>query len=233
MIKCLIIDDEPLAAQLLSSYAEKAEQLELLGTFSDPLKALGFLQLNPVDLIFLDIQMPELKGTQLAKIINPEISIIFTTAYPDYAVEGFELKALDYLVKPISFQRFLSAIQRFTKEEKKEKENVQRDTRDYLFVKTEHRLQRLAYADILYFQGMGDYIRIYTSGESIMTLENLKSFEEKLPQDQFIRVHKSYLVAIDKIDFVQNHRIKTGETYIPISRTYQDDFYKMVDRLKG
>ncbi|MEO0341461.1 MAG: LytTR family DNA-binding domain-containing protein, partial [Bacteroidota bacterium] len=203
MIKCLIIDDEPLAAQLLSSYAEKAEQLELLGTFSDPLKALGFIQLNAVDLIFLDIQMPELKGTQLAKIINPGISIIFTTAYPDYAVEGFELKALDYLVKPISFQRFLSAVQRVSTEQKLEQTAASTTTtKDYLFVKTEHRLQRLSFSDILYFQGMGDYVRIYTESTNIMTLENLKSFEEKLPSDQFMRVHKSYLIALEKIDFL-------------------------------
>lgn len=233
MIKCLIIDDEPLAAQLLASYTQKAEQLELVGTFSDPLKALAFLQVNTVDLIFLDIQMPELKGTQLAKIIHPEIAIIFTTAYPDYAVEGFELKALDYLVKPISFQRFLSAVQRLSTSTKEVQTASDTSSKDYLFVKTEHRLQRLAYKDILYFEGMGDYVRIHQSGESIMTLENLKSFEKKLPKDQFVRVHKSYLIALPKIDYVQNHRVKIGAAYIPVSRTYQEAFYAILAQFKA
>lgn len=234
MIKCLIVDDEPLAIQLLTSYVSKMDQLELLGSFSNPLDALSFTQTHPIDLIFLDIQMPELNGVQFAKVLGKKSKVIFTTAYPDYAVEGFELNAIDYLVKPITFQRFVESINRVI-----ETNNTNvilsnpvntEQKKDFLMVKTEHRLQKINFSDILYFKGMGDYVSIVTTTERIMTLENMKSFVEKLPDDNFIRVHKSYIISIDKIMFIERNRIGIKDELIPISATYQEAFWKVMGR---
>ena len=234
MIKCLIVDDEPLAIQLLTSYVSKMDQLELLGSFSNPLDALSFTQTHPIDLIFLDIQMPELNGVQFAKVLGKKSKVIFTTAYPDYAVEGFELHAIDYLVKPITFQRFVESINRVI-----ETNNTNvilsnpvntEQKKDFLMVKTEHRLQKINFSDILYFKGMGDYVSIVTTTERIMTLENMKSFVEKLPDDNFIRVHKSYIISIDKIMFIERNRIGIKDELIPISATYHETFWKVMGR---
>lgn len=226
MSNCIIVDDEPLAAQLLASYAEKIDDLDVVGVFHNPLEALTILQKEQVDLIFLDIQMPELKGTQLAKLINDDTSIIFTTAYPEHAVEGFELNALDYLVKPISFERFLKAFTRYSKLKGQisalEASTSAKEAQTFLFVKTEYRLQKLNLTDIVYFKSMGDYVQIITDSEKIMTLETMKSFEEKLLDQNFIRVHRSYLVSLDKIKFIQNNKIRVLDEMIPIGRTYQE-----------
>jgi len=231
MIRCIVIDDEPLAGQLLSSYAEKIEDLEVAKVFTNPLDALSFLQSNAIDLIFLDIQMPEIKGTQLAKIIDDKIGVIFTTAYPEHAVEGFELNAVDYLVKPINFQRFLSATIRFKKIKSGQSHSQISDSKDLIFVKTEHRLQKVKLLDINYLKSLGDYVQIVTSNEKIMTLENMKSFEERLSKSQFLRIHRSYIIALNHIDFVKNHRVKIGDEMIPIGKTYQDQFYEKLKEL--
>ena len=227
MINCIIIDDEPLAAQLLSSYADKVEDIQLLGVFHNPLSALTFLKDNQVNLVFLDIQMPELSGTQLAKIVDPSIEIIFTTAYPEFAVEGFELKALDYLVKPISFIRFLDAIERYRSLHVKQN-TTQDDTQDFLFVKSEYRLQKINTGDILYLQGNGDYCNIICTDKKILTLEKLSSFETRLSPRQFIRVHKSYMIAIEKIEYIEKKRIRIGDSMIPIGLTYEERVKKLI-----
>lgn len=227
MINCIIIDDEPLAAQLLSSYADKVEDIQLLGVFHNPLSALTFLKDNQVNLVFLDIQMPELSGTQLAKIVDPSIEIIFTTAYPEFAVEGFELKALDYLVKPISFIRFLDAIERYRSLHVKQN-TTQDDTQDFLFVKSEYRLQKINTGDILYLQGNGDYCNIICADKKILTLEKLSSFETRLSPRQFIRVHKSYMIAIEKIEYIEKKRIRIGDSMIPIGLTYEERVKKLI-----
>ena len=227
MINCIIIDDEPLAAQLLSSYTDKVEDIHLLGVFHNPLSAMTYLKDKQVDLVFLDIQMPELSGTQLAKIVDPSIEIIFTTAYPEFAVEGFELKALDYLVKPISFIRFLDAIDRYRSLHNKQK-TIQDDPQQFLFVKSEYRLQKINTSDVLYLQGNGDYCNIVCTDKKILTLEKLSSFENRLSSRQFIRVHKSYIVAIEKIEYIEKKRIKIGETMIPIGLTYEEKVRKII-----
>lgn len=231
MIKCIIVDDEPLASQLLASYASKIEELEVIATFSNPLDVIGFIQKNKVDLVFLDIQMPELSGVQLAQLLDKKTFVIFTTAYADHAVKGFELKAVDYLVKPISLQRFLESVNRVVElvaNNSKSNENI-KSKMNHIFVKTEYRLQKIDLKDIFYLKGMGDYVFVATSKGNFMTLENLKSFEVKLPTEQFIRVHKSYLIAFEKIDFVEKNRIKINEELIPIGRTYLDRFWKNLD----
>jgi len=226
MIKCIIVDDEPLAAQLLLSYAEKIDELDVVDVFHNPLEALSLIQNQKIDLIFLDIQMPELKGTQLAKLVQEDTSIIFTTAYAAHAVEGFELNALDYLVKPVNFERFLQSILRYTKLKKTNpiptSETSNTVNASIIFVKTEYRLQKLNLEDIAYFKSMGDYVQIITDTEKVMTLETMKSFEEKLPKNIFLRVHRSYLIAIKKIKFIQNNKIKILNELIPIGRTYLD-----------
>lgn len=230
MISCIIVDDEPLAVDLLKDYVTKLDHLELKGSFHNPLEALSYLQNESVDLIFLDIQMPELNGVQFGKIIGKKAKIIFTTAYPDYAVEGFELNAADYLVKPITLQRFIEAVNRIQEQSENNDTAVTKNQKDFLMVKTEYRRQKVNYDDILYFKGMGDYVSIVTEENKIMTLENMKSFMEKLPNDQFIRVHKSYIVSIHKIDFVERNRISINKELIPISATYLDAFWKIMDK---
>lgn len=222
MIKCVIIDDEPLALSLLRSYAEKVEILDVRGAFTNPIEGLSFIQNNSIDLLFLDIQMPELSGTDVAKIVQDKCKVIFTTAYAEYAVQGFELKAVDYLVKPITLERFLDAVNRIQKDEESGDEN-----RTYIFVKTEYRHQKINYDDIQFFKGMGDYVQIVLAEEKIMTLEKMKYFQQELP-NSFIRVHKSYIVSIDKIEFVEKNRIRIKEEIIPIGAKYQEGFWKVV-----
>lgn len=230
MIKCVIVDDEPLAAQLIASYAEKVDDLDVVGVFHNPLEALSALQQDQVDLIFLDIQMPELKGTQLAKLIGDDTAIIFTTAYPEHAVEGFELNALDYVVKPINFERFLQSVTRYKKRPKSSTAQTykaeQPESVSMIFVKTEHRLQKINIIDIAYLKSMGDYVQIITPSEKVMTLETMKSFEERLTKHNFIRVHRSYLIAIEKIKFIQNNKIRILDEMIPIGRTYLETVNK-------
>lgn len=227
MIRCIIIDDEPLASKLIQSYAEKMEELEVLGTYTNPLDALSFLKTNNVDLIFLDVMMPELSGVQLAKIIPPDIQVIFTTAYQEYAVEGFELKALDYLVKPISFSRFINAVHRykdlFTKEPESDQSNL-----SHIFVKTEYRLQKVDLDDILFFKGMGDYTAIHTKQGRIMTLEKMKEFEARLKNHDFLRVHKSYIISLQRVEFVEKRSVVIGTETIPIGAKYEEEFRKWI-----
>lgn len=228
MTTCLIIDDEPLAINLLASYVDKIDYLSLAGTFSNPLEALGFLQNNHVDVIFLDIQMPELSGIQFAKIIDNNTAIIFTTAYPNHALEGFELEVIDYLVKPITLERFIKATNRLKSNEPKSSKPLT-SSKDYFFVKTEYKHLKINYADILYMKGYGDYVAIQKTNEKILTLENMKYFEKTLPSNQFVRVHKSYIISLDHISYIEKNRIVIGKEFIPIGGKYQDNFWRMVN----
>ena len=223
MIKCIIIDDEPLAIQLLSSYLNKLENFELVDTFTNPLEAIPLITKNNIDLILLDIQMPELNGMDLARLVQGKSEIIFTTAYPVHAVEGFELKALDYLVKPINFERFLIAVNRIV-EKQTPATSDSPVSKDYIFIKTELRLEKIKLNDIYYFKGMGDYCSVVLKDKKILTLENLKSFVEKLSQNNFIRVHKSYIISLDKIEYIERGKIKILNEFIPIGATYEQGF---------
>lgn len=229
MIRCIIIDDEPPAVQLLRAYAEKIEDVHLLGTFTNPMEAWTFLQANSVDLVFLDVQMPELNGVQFAQLVGDKAAIVFTTAYPDYAVTGFELKALDYLVKPITLQRFLEAVGRQRELAQATPINTAESAPDFVFVKTEYRHQKVQLKDIQYLKGMGDYVAIYTSKEKILTLENMASFEQKLPERQFIRIHKSYIISWQQIEFIEKNRVVLAGERLPIGATYQQRFWDQVN----
>jgi DNA-binding LytR/AlgR family response regulator len=224
MITCIAVDDEPLALELMETYISQVPGLDLKETFTDAISAWGFLQRNPVDLVFLDIQMPDITGVQLAHSLNRrQPMIIFTTAYGKYAVEGFNVDAVDYLLKPFEFSRFLEAVNK-AKEYKTKHESgtgVSEDTA--IFVKSDYQNLRISTRDILYIEGFDDYIRIHLdTGKSVFTLMSLKSILEKLPDKEFIRIHRSFIVSIRKIQRIYNHMVLIGEKELPIGKSYVD-----------
>jgi len=234
-INCIAVDDEPLALDIIEDYAAKIPYLQLSAVFDNPIEAINYLKTNQVDLIFLDIQMDDLTGVQMLKVIEKKPEVIFTTAYEQYALQGYELNVADYLLKPISFERFLKAVEKVYKKidmpkpDCPEQSDKEQFTSDFMFVKTEFRMQKINFADILYIEGQGDYLRIITTKEKIMTLQNFKKMEDVLPRGKFIRIHKSYMVAINKIDSIERNRIKIGETHISISETYRKNFYDLLE----
>jgi DNA-binding LytR/AlgR family response regulator len=221
MIYCIIIEDEPLAAEKLSGFISKTDYLNLTGVFHSPLEAMGFLKSNPVDLIFLDIEMKELTGIQLMESVKLDSKIIITTAYEKYALKGFELQVSDYLLKPITFDRFLKACDKVMNEMlPAEKRSEHRK----IFIKTEYRLEGVDSSEILYVEGIGDYRKIVTSKKTILTLQNFKEISSLLPQDKFRRVHNSFIVSLDKIDKIERKRIYIRDQVIPVSDSYYKEF---------
>ncbi|MBN8782207.1 MAG: DNA-binding response regulator [Sphingobacteriales bacterium SCN 48-20] len=228
MIRCLVVDDEPLAQNLLKNYIGKIASLELAGATSDVFAALDMAQQQKVDLIFLDVQMPELTGIQFMKILAGKCKVILTTAYEEYALQAFDLDVVDYLLKPFSFERFAAAVQ-------KARERLQpllreSNTAEHLFIKTEYKIVRVAVKDIRYMESMRDYVSVYTENERILTLQSLRAFEEQLRHTSLMRVHKSYIVNLDRIDKVERRRIVIGDKYIPIGETYQDEVKKRLQQ---
>jgi len=215
-INCIVIDDELPAIDQMEEYISRIPFLSLLGSFDNAIEPINFLKSNKVDLIFLDIEMEGFTGLQLIKTLQHKPKIILTTAYDQYAIEAFELNVSDYLLKPFSFERFMKSIDKIYDSYigiKNSDINEPQYKRDYFFVKTEFRMQRVDFKDILFVEGMSEYLRINTTKEKIMTLQNFKSIEDSLPAENFVRVHKSFLVAIDKIDSVEKNRIKIGEKF--------------------
>ena len=239
-IKCIAIDDEPFALGIIEEYIKKVPFLELLDTFDNAIESIDFIKNNEVDLLFLDIQMEELTGIQLLQILNPRPLVIFTTAYDSYALKGYELDVIDYLLKPISIKRFMKAVDKAYDfvQLKKGKEPAPQQARQstnemdthYFFVKTEHRLEKIEFNDILCIEGQGDYLKIICKNKNIMTLQNFKLMEASLPAENFIRVHKSYMLALNKIESIERNRVKIGEYLIPISDTYKKTFYDTLER---
>lgn len=224
-ISCIIVDDEPLAIEILEEYVSKISWLELAGSLESGLAAIDFVERNAVDLIFLDIQMPDLSGIKTAELINQRCDIIFITAYNQYAIKGFELEARDYLLKPISFERFLKSVQRLKPDGKDKREKGH----DYLFVKADYKIKKVWFEDMLYVEGMKDYLRIVTRPEKVMTLLSFRKLIPCLPADQFIRIHKSYVVAIAAIDSVEKGKVSIGGKLLPIGETYREAFFKIID----
>ena len=238
MIRCLVVDDEPLALHIVEDYISKIPFLHLVKATSNPIEALTLVQQGDADLVFLDVQMPELTGIQFLKIANGKAKVILTTAYPQYALEGYELDVIDYLLKPIAFDRFFKSVQKaqgilhpaMAKPVAAEPSPSQHDfLSDFIFVKTEHKIQKVYLNDILFIEGLKDYISIFTPGERIITLQNMKKMEDALPEKHFIRVHKSYIVSINKIDSIERSRIFIGDKVIPVGDTYREEFFKIVD----
>ncbi len=231
IINCAIIDDEPLAAGLLKSYAEKTTFLNLTGTYGSAVEAMKELRTNPVQLLFLDIQMPELNGIEFAKILPKSTKVIFTTAFQQYAIEGYDVNALGYLMKPIAYEDFLKASNRaldwFTSMEKQS--TYSRDR--FMYIKSDYKLVRVLLDDILYVEGLKDYIRICLSnGQKLMTLMNMKTLEDYLPHPEFLRTHRSYIVHMSKVQAVDHFRIIFGDQYIPISDSYKEEVQRYFEQ---
>ncbi len=232
IFKCIIVDDEPPATRILEKYVEQVSFLERVATFNDSLKSLEFLNTHTVDLILLDIQMPQLTGLQLSKIISKDIKIIFTTAYPDFALEGFELSALDYLVKPIAFERFYQAVSKLQSGPKQEIQPS--NSVDFIFIKTDgkNKFVKLFLKDILYIESLQNYICIHTLEQQFITHSSLRNVLESLPQDDFVQTHKSYVVALKQIESTDNFSVFINNKELPIGATYKDDFFKRIDQNK-
>ncbi|MBF9221248.1 LytR/AlgR family response regulator transcription factor [Hymenobacter ruricola] len=234
-LSCCIIEDEYLAQEILEEYIRKVPFLELKGTYMSPLEAAAPLQADQPDLLFLDINMPDLDGLSFIPMLNPKPLIVLTTAYDQYALKAYDLEVRDYLLKPFTFERFYKAVLRLYQEqiprpapEKREEKTEAKPEQEYIFLKVGHRIQKVATRDILFVEGMKDYLRIHTREEKIMTLLSFAKLEELLPSQEFARVHRSFLVAIDKIDHIEKNRIQIADQLIPISDTYAEGFYKLL-----
>jgi DNA-binding LytR/AlgR family response regulator len=236
MIRCLAIDDEMLALDLLEDNIKKVPFLELVQTCSSAMEALEVLRNQQIDLLFLDIQMPDLSGIQLLKSLHHKPMVIFTTAFSNYATEGFDLDVIDYLLKPYSFERFLKAVNKVheyidLRDRASNQENAKEivTSARFLFVKADYKLYKINLKDILYIEGLKDYVKIYVGDKPIITQMSMKALEEKLPSRDFIRVHRSFIVAFNKIDFIQKQMLMIGKKEIPISEHYRDQLFKIIN----
>lgn len=241
-LKCIAVDDEPLALDIIEDYVSKVPFLELVKRTENAIEALQMVQAGGIDLVFLDIQMPDLTGIQFLKIANGKSNYILTTAYPQYALESYDLNVSDYLLKPIAFDRFYKAVEKVHNQVKVTEPIVPpqpilssspfsaaiQPVQDFIFVKTEHKIQKIELTDILYIEGLKDYISIFTRTERVITLQNMKKMEETLPPRQFVRVHKSYIISIDKIESIERSRIAICGKIVPIGDTYRDEFFKRI-----
>ena len=226
-IRCLVIDDEPPAREILMRHIADVEALKLVGSCSNAVEALGFLNENQVDLLFLDIQMPQLLGTNFIRTLKNPPKVIFTTAYRNYAIEGFELDAVDYILKPISFERFLKAVNKVLQLDIGEKtsmvprEDLSEKVNSFLYFRSDRKMVKVFFNDILFIESLKDYIKIVTVSKSIVTKYVLSTLEEMLPSDEFLRVHKSYIVNISKIDSYNADSIQILKNQLPIGRLYK------------
>lgn len=234
MIQAIAIDDEENALGIISTYSKSIADFKLLHTFSDPILGLEYIQRNTqINCVFLDIQMNKLNGLDLAKKLNPTLKIIFTTAYPDFALQGYELDVADYLLKPFSFDRFNKSIQkvRALSEgfEKNKMAKLKLDQQDVIFVRTDYKTQKIRIIDILYIEGSGNYVTIHTTKIKYLVLQNLKSFEEQLMPYQFIRIHKSFIISLNHLESIEKSHVKIGEQEIPLSESYKEAFHQFLD----
>lgn len=237
MIRSLIVDDEELARKLLTTYAARLPNLEIVGQCKNPIEALPFMQRDRIDLLLLDIQMPELTGIEFLKTLSYRPVVIFTTAYPDYALEGFSLDAVDYLLKPFSFERFVQGINKATellrarRSEDKTGPTAYLSSaaqKEYIMVRSEHKIFRLKYEDISYVQGMREYVAFKTKGGRILSLNSLKKLEQDLPSSRFVRAHKSYIVALDKIESLEGNMLLINGQKIPIGSNYKEEVLRLL-----
>lgn len=233
-LTAIAIDDEPLALKLVAGYIEKTPGLQLIGTFDNPLDAIDFLSENPADIIFVDIHMPDLSGIEFTRALEKGPKVIFTTAYEKYAIEGFKLDVVDYLLKPFSYEEFLKSVnkaQRLIRLEKGAAVRIESNN-EFLFLKSDYKIKRINFNDILYIEGLKDYIKVFTrnSPRPVLSLATLKSVESKLPESKFMRVHRSFIVNLENIDTIERSRIVFGKTYIPVSDQYKEKFQEFLDR---
>ncbi len=223
---CIIIEDEPLALEKTKDFVNKVPFLQLAATFDNALTGLAYLNSNKADVLFLDINMDELSGIELLESSKIASQVIITTAYQEYALKGYELHITDYLLKPFTFNRFLQAV---NKAQENLRQRVTEKQLDFIFVKTENRLEKIMVCEILYIEGMRDYLRIHTSTKKIMTLQSFNELEQLVPAYLVCRVHKSYMVAINKIESIERNRIKIANQMIPVSDTYKEAFLQLIN----
>ena len=233
-LNCLIVDDEPLAVELLEAYVKRTPFLELKGAFTNAFDALALLEKETLDLLFLDIQMPELNGLELSRLVGTQVKVIFTTAFEQYAVEGFKVDALDYLLKPISYPEFLRAAHKALrwKEMAEAASSLEvREIADALFVRSGNKFVKVQLSHILYIEGMQDYVKIYLDDNSqpVVTLNTMKDFEESL-SFPFLRIHRSYIINFDKVTMVERNRVFLGGTYVSVSDSYKEQFLEQINR---
>lgn len=235
-INCIIVEDEPLAVEKLTGFICKVSFLRLIQTFDNGIDAIGFIKSTPVDLIFLDIQMDKFTGIQLLESLSERPQVIIVSAYDRYALKGYEFSVTDYLLKPYSFERFVQAVDKVAENYKIKQKNQslkQPVTEEIIFVKTEYRIEKINLNDILYIKGMKDYQMIVTRCKKIMTLQSFREIERVLPEPSFIRVHKSYIVALDKIERIEHNRIQIHKELLPIGETYKEKFFRTLKGLRN
>ena len=235
-LNCVIIEDEPLARNLLTDYVSKVHSLNLVEAFSNPLAALETLRSTSIDILFLDVQMPEITGIALLKILKKRPLVVLTTAYSQYALEGYELDVADYLLKPITFERFLKSVEKVT--QRLESAPVaqpsaveqQATSHTFIFVKDGTKLVKVVLDEILYIEGLKDYVTIYTTHQKIVTLQRLKALQEQLPADRFIRIHNSYIVSLNGIDVIKKNEVLSKGVSLPVGDTYRKSFKEFIER---
>lgn len=247
MIKCLIVDDEPFARNLLEQYILKVPFLSLLRTCSNPLEAIEVLRENEIDLLFLDVQMPEITGITLLKVLHKKPLVILTTAYSEYALEGYELDVVDYLLKPITLERFLKAVEKANQRLNPSSTNKSNENniieknipekiintdfiQPFVFVKDGTKLVKIRLNEILFVEGLKDYVTIHTKSHKIVSLQRLKTLETQLPAEQFIRIHHSYIISLESIDAIFKEKVQIGTAYLPISDTYRKSFKDFIEK---
>ncbi len=228
-MKAMIVDDEPLALDVLETYISRLNNVELVKRCEDPIEAFTYVQENDVDVVFLDIQMPQLTGLEFVKSLKNPPLVIFTTAYSDYALEGFELDVVDYLLKPISFDRFLKAVDKAATKLGSSEEDAQ-EGEDFTFVKSDKKLVKVFYKDIQYIEGLKDYVIIKLDEGRVITLQTMKSLEQKLPQGQFMRVHRSYIANIDQVEAVVGNMLEIKGKHVPIGKNYREQVLSIVNK---
>jgi two-component system, LytTR family, response regulator len=230
IIKCIAVDDEPLALDIIKDYITQVPFLKLLKTFNEGISVIEYLSSNDVDLIFLDIEMGGISGTQLLKTLQKKPRVIMTTAYRNYAIDAFDLNVTDYLLKPFSFDRFLKAVEKSYNLIKGEQTNLsaKKTEKDYFFVKSNGKILKVNFNDILYIEGMSEYIVIKTKSGNIITLQSFKNIEETLPESRFVRIHKSYLISLDKIDSIKGQNVIIANKELPIGNKYKKRFFSVI-----
>lgn len=225
-LNCIIIEDEPLALEKTKDFVEKVPFLRLSETFDNALTGLNYLNNNKVDLLFLDINMDELTGIELLQSSKINSQVIITTAYQEFALKGYELQITDYLLKPFTFNRFVQAVNKAQENLAQKKSD---NPADFIFVKTENRLEKIMISEIIYIEGMRDYRRVHTTTKKVMTLQNFSEFERLIPASIVCRVHKSFMIAVSKIESIERSRIKIADQLIPVSDTYKDTFFQLIN----
>ena len=233
-ISCIIVDDEPTAREIIAAHLERIKHVKVLGSCESAVEAFGLINTNKVDLIFLDINMPEISGLSFARSINPEIKIIFTTAYREYAVDGFDLQAVDYLLKPISFERLLRAVNTFSnihlKTGEQQFSSEKKEQQDFMFVRADRKMIRINFEDICYVESLSDYLKIHTHSGSIVIRETISNIEKELPDQKFIRIHRSFIVSLAALDSYTNEHLEVAGKALPISRSYKSSVLAQLER---